>query len=89
MFWGGICGLTGKTELVVIQGNLTSERYIREVLTPHVLLVAEQMGPDFTFQQDNARPHIAGIVRDYLHAEGIETMQWPAASPDMNSIVCI
>lgn len=86
MLWGGICGRTGKTELVVVQGNLTSPRYIDDILTPHVLPVAEQMGDDFVFQQDNARPHVAGIVRDYLHAEGITTMQWPAASPDLNPI---
>ncbi|XP_061191699.1 uncharacterized protein LOC133199913 [Saccostrea echinata] len=35
---------------------------------------------------DNARPHRARIVKDYLSHESIETMTWPTMSPDMNPI---
>jgi transposase len=35
---------------------------------------------------DNARPHTARIVTDYLHDVGIDTMNWPARSPDLNPI---
>ena len=86
MFWGGISGRTGKTELVEIPGNLNHERYIDEVIIPHVLPTAEQIGNDFVFQQDNARPHVANNVIAYLHAEGITLMEWPASSPDLNPI---
>ena len=86
MFWGGISGRTGKTELVEIPGNLNHERYIDEIIVLHVLPTAEQIGNDFVFQQDNARPHVANNVIDYLHAEGITLMEWPASSPDLNPI---
>ncbi|GFV06635.1 transposable element Tcb1 transposase [Trichonephila clavipes] len=32
---------------------------------------------------DNARPHRADIVDDYLKSEGIARMTWPAYSPDL------
>lgn len=86
MVWGGI-SLTGRTELVVINnGSLTAERYILEILDQHVMPFAPYIGQGFLLMQDNARPHVAGIVRNYLEEVGIDTMAWPARSPDLNPI---
>ena len=38
------------------------------------------------FQDDNARPHRAHIVTDSFAQEGIENLQWPSRSLDMNPI---
>ena len=35
---------------------------------------------------DNARPHRARVVTDYLEREGIARMDWPARSTDINPI---
>ena len=35
---------------------------------------------------DNARPHRAAIVDNYLESEGIARMAWTAYSPDLNLI---
>ena len=35
---------------------------------------------------DNARPHRARVVTDYLVTEPIERMDWPSLSPDLNPI---
>ena len=35
---------------------------------------------------DNARPHRARVVTDYLRDESITTLTWPARSPDLNPI---
>jgi transposase len=35
---------------------------------------------------DNATPHHARIVNEYLQQETIERMDWPAKSPDLNPI---
>jgi hypothetical protein len=36
--------------------------------------------------KDNARPHRARIVNQYKQQEAIDTIPWPAMSPDMNPI---
>ena len=35
---------------------------------------------------DNARPHRAHVVNDYLEDNGIERLDWPPCSPDLNPI---
>lgn len=86
MVWGGIC-LEARTELVVIDnGALTADRYIRDILQDHVVPFAPYIGENFTLMQDNARPHVARCVTDFLNEVGITTMNWPACSPDLNPI---
>lgn len=84
MVWGGI-GFTSRTPLVRITGTLTSQRYISEVLQP-VLLPYLQGLPAATFQQDNARPHIARNVQAFFLAHHIALLPWPACSPDLSPI---
>ena len=38
------------------------------------------------FMDDNARPHRARIVQHFLQQEDVQTIPWPAMSPDMNPI---
>ena len=69
MVWGGVCGQQ-RTELIVIDGNLTAHRYINQVLRP-VMLPFLQQQPRPLFQQDNARPHTARVVQHLLDANVI------------------
>ena len=85
MVWGGI-SLTGKTRLVIIGGNLNAERYRDEILQPVAIPYLHSLGPNSILQDDNARPHRAGFIRDYLQNVGVEKMEWPASSPDLNPI---
>ena len=39
-----------------------------------------------TFQQDNARPHVAQDNMDYLRRYNIYVLPWPAQSPDLSTI---
>ena len=49
--------------------------------------MAGALNPDeFVYVDDNARPHRARIVQDYMADETIERMEWPAKSPDLNPI---
>ena len=77
---------TGKTDLVHMQGNLNGQRYRDEVVQPHVLPYAQRIGQGFVLQDDNARPHRARVVNDFLQQNGIQRMEWPACSPDLNPI---
>ena len=85
MVWAGI-SIGGRTDLVFIDGNLDSRRYIDEVLRPHVLSYLAAIGNGAIFQDDNVRPHRGKNVVDFLEENGVEHMEWPAISPDMSAI---
>ena len=38
------------------------------------------------FMDNNARPHRTRIVQHFLQQEAVQTIPWPAMSPDMNPI---
>ena len=44
------------------------------------------VGPGFLLVQDNARPHVARVCRQFLDDEGIDAIDWPSRSPDLNPI---
>ena len=44
------------------------------------------MEPCPFFQEDNARAHTAHVVVNHFSQQGITVINWPAASPDMNTI---
>ncbi|CDQ71979.1 unnamed protein product [Oncorhynchus mykiss] len=67
-------------------GSLTAIRYQEEILRPLVRQDAGAVGPGFFLMQDNARPHVAGVCQQFLQEEGIDAMDWPARSPDLNPI---
>ncbi|CAJ0938757.1 unnamed protein product [Ranitomeya imitator] len=86
MVWGGI-SLEGHTALhVLTRGSLTAIRYRDEILRPLVRPYAGAVGPGFLLKQNNARLHVAGVCQQFLQDEGIEAMDWPAHSPDLNPI---
>ena len=84
MVWGGIRGNV-TTNLVVIDGNLTAQRYINTVLQPEVIPFL-QRHPNTLFQQDNARPHVARQTLNFLNANNVNVLPWPSRSPDINPI---
>ncbi|GFT51234.1 transposable element Tcb2 transposase [Trichonephila clavipes] len=86
LVWAGI-SLGGHTDLHVFHGGtVTGLRYQDEILDPYVRPYAAAIGNDFILMDDNARPHRARIVEEYLEDHGLERMEWPARSPDLNPI---
>ncbi|GFU78552.1 DDE_3 domain-containing protein [Trichonephila clavipes] len=61
MVWGAI-PYDRRPTLIVMHGTLTCQRYVEDILRPHV-------GPFLNgltgaiFQQDNARPHAARVAQ--------------------------
>ena len=39
-----------------------------------------------TFQQDNARPHVARTALTFLATEHVRLLPWPARSPELSPI---
>ena len=74
MVWGGI-NIDGCTDLVVC-GNLIAAEYIEQILLHHMLVAAYGVGPEFVLMYNNARSHVARIIRAVLRDVDIqETLQ--------------
>ncbi|GFX17353.1 neprilysin-4 [Trichonephila clavipes] len=84
MVWAGIM-INGRTRLhVVANGTMTGQRYIDEVLLPHVRLFRGAVGDKFVFMDDNATCHRTLAVQDCLDSEGIQRLAscWSKLSSD-------
>ena len=84
MVWGGIMGNV-KTDLVVVQGNFKSQRYVN-LLNNNLLPFMQNFGPGLTFQHDNAKLHTALVTANFLAQNNVNVLPWSALSPDMNPI---
>ena len=85
MVWGGFSAQF-RTPLYHIQGRLTGVRYRDEILRPLVVPLLRRIGPQALLQDDNAPIHRARVVNDFLQRRGVQRLDWPACSPDMNPI---
>ena len=87
MVWGCISH-DCKLDLVTIQGNLTGDQYIRDVLQPVVVPHFDNrpLATRPVYMDDNARPHRSRAVTAYLQSEPVTSVPWPAMSPDFNPI---
>jgi transposase len=83
--WGAISSF-GQKVLVFLDENVTAESYLNTLET-HLLPNFEvlQHG-DAIFQHDNAPAHRAHTVVEFLENSQVETLPWPAQSPDLNII---
>ena len=77
-FWRG-----GRSRLRVLRGNVTGQTYI-QTLTDFIQ--TEGLPQRWILQDDNATAHRSAIVRRFKELNGIETLPWPAKSPDLNPI---
>ena len=68
---------------------MTSEKYALRIL-PLVVdwtrAKSEETGRQVYFMHDNAAVHRERPAREYLYANGVESIPWPANSPDFNPI---
>lgn len=80
------CLAKGRILLIRIPQNMTSQIYVEQVITPFIYPIRNELGENFIFMDDNARPHRARRVLDTLEVGHITRLNWPANSPDMNPI---
>ena len=76
----------GKSELHLLDGNLDQYQYIRVLETKMLPFARRDFQENAVFQDDNASSHRARRVMDFLEDENVQHMDWPAMSPDLNSI---
>lgn len=67
MFWAGII-FNRRTPLIRIPQNMTNQIYIKQVITPIIYLIRNNLGENFVFMDDNSRPHHATRLQDALES---------------------
>ncbi|GFW79215.1 transposable element Tcb2 transposase [Trichonephila clavipes] len=72
-----------RSTLIVMRGTLTGQRYVDDILRPHVGPLRNGL-PGAIFQQDNAHPHTARVAQDFLRH--FQTLPSPARSPDLSPV---
>ncbi len=81
--WAGVCYVQ-RTQVHFIDGILNAQRYRDEIPRPIVMPFIHDH--QLMLQHDNARPHVARICTQFLEAENIPVLAWPAYSLDMSPI---
>ncbi|GFY18293.1 hypothetical protein TNCV_2046991 [Trichonephila clavipes] len=76
MVWGTI-SYHGRSNLLRIEINLNSSRFVRELLQPEIIPILQGIHGAI-FQQDNVHPHVAKTVRDFCSAQHMQLLPWPA-----------
>ncbi|GFY30851.1 transposable element Tcb2 transposase [Trichonephila clavipes] len=82
MVWGPIA-YDSRFTLIVMRGTLTGQRYVDDILRPHVRPFLNGL-PGAIFQHDNARLHTARVAQDFLRH--LQTLPWLARSPDLSPV---
>uniref|UniRef100_T1IMR3 Tc1-like transposase DDE domain-containing protein n=1 Tax=Strigamia maritima TaxID=126957 RepID=T1IMR3_STRMM len=83
MVWGAF-SWNGKTNLAFPSGRMNANAY-QELLEESLLPFAEKIGGVyFEFQQDNAPIHVAKTTWQWFMDNGVQVMDWPPLSPDLN-----
>lgn len=71
----------GRTEAVVIDGNLTGNKYkalLQRYMIPLMNHIDDLYEDGAIFQQDNATPHIANVTLDWFDDKGVTVLDWPS-----------
>lgn len=85
LIWGGISA-RGTTPVKVDCGSLNQFGY-QDILQECLVETMSTLYPEgFILMQDNAKPHTAKTTMSWLQQKGIEVLEWPAMSPDLNPI---
>ena len=86
MFWGCVC-FNGVGTLTSVDGNINTDKYIETLDQNLWPVIARNFGNDpWIFQEDNAPCHVSKAANKWKKDNDIETLSWPAQSPDLNII---
>ena len=76
----------GVGHLYRIRGIMKATNY-KQILIHHMIPSANDLfDGNFIFQQDNDPKHTAKTTKKYFENKGINVLEWPSQSPDLNPI---
>jgi hypothetical protein len=73
-------------KVLLVAGNLIEIRYQGELNQRYVVPFIQAQTNNVTFQQDNARSHVARIVCDYLTQQNVDVLPGQEVSLDLSPI---
>ncbi|GFW83680.1 transposable element Tc3 transposase [Trichonephila clavipes] len=76
----------GEASCLVVVQTFTSSTQVQSMGPVIVTRFFFHMGLQFLFMDDNAPCHRTVAAEQLLESEDIERMDWPARSPDLNTI---
>jgi transposase len=82
--WGAFSA-QGSISLFLFTENLNARKYC-QILETHLFPHISRTRRRLRFQQDNAPVHTAGVTQDFFETHGIQILDWPSNSPDLNPI---
>lgn len=83
MVWGAF-GYKGTLPLAFPTGRMKATDY-QDLMEASLLPFGEAIGgPFWIYQQDNASIHVARSTWEWFLGNGVNAMDWPAVSPDLN-----
>lgn len=89
MAWGFFGPVGSNICTYPMSSTVTAPTYqstLKRLLLPRWPSVRTTRSRRLIFMQDNARPHVAAGTRALLALKGVNTLTWPANSPDLNPI---
>ncbi|GFW29641.1 transposable element Tc1 transposase [Trichonephila clavipes] len=82
MVWW-VIAYDSRSTLIVMRGTLTGQRYVDDILRPHVGPFLNGL-PGAIFQQGIVRPHTTRVAQVFLRH--FQTLPLPARSPDLSPV---
>lgn len=83
----GCFSMHGVGRIHIFEENL-EKTLMKTILSTHLLASAKKFWPrgQWWFQQDNDPKHSSRLVQGWLDSKGIDRLEWPPYSPDLNPI---